>query len=59
MADTSILLWLAGQIIVGAAIWGGIRADISGMHKRLEAAEKSNTEAHGRIDRILERGHPS
>lgn len=55
MQDATILMWLAGQIIVGAAIWGGIRADIRSMHARLEHAEKSMTEAHTRIDRLLER----
>jgi hypothetical protein len=56
--NATIIIWIIGQIVAGASIYGGIRADISGMHKRLEAAEKSNTEAHGRIDRLLERGHP-
>lgn len=52
-----VWMWVAGQIIVGAAIWGGIRADIRGMHMRIEHAEKAATEAHNRIDRLLERGH--
>lgn len=55
MPESQWLMWLAGQIIVGAAIWGGIRADIRAMHSRLEHNEKSLTEAHSRIDRILER----
>jgi hypothetical protein len=55
MADNQWLMWLAGQIIVGAAIWGGIRADIRAMHSRFDHLEKSSTEAHSRIDRILER----
>lgn len=55
MAESQWMMWLAGQIIVGAAIWGGIRADIRGMHMRMEHNEKSLTEAHTRIDRILER----
>ena len=55
MGETQIFLWLAGQVIVGAAIWGGIRADIRGMHFRMEHAEKSMQEAHQRIDKILER----
>lgn len=48
--------WLAGQIIVGAAIWGGIRADIRGIHHRQDQLGKSITEAHQRIDRLLEKG---
>ena len=55
MGETQILLWLAGQVIVGAAIWGGIRADIRAMHTRIEHAEKAMNEAHTRIDRLLER----
>ena len=56
-SDINIWMWVAGQLIAGAAIWGGIRADIRGMHIRLEHAEKSAEEAHNRIDRMLERGH--
>ncbi|CAB4172717.1 hypothetical protein UFOVP1470_30 [uncultured Caudovirales phage] len=55
MSESQILIWLVGQVIVGAAIWGGIRADIRGMHLRMEHAEKSTAEAHQRIDKILER----
>lgn len=39
MDDNSVLMWIAGQIIVAAAIWGGIRADISNMHKRIDRFE--------------------
>ena len=53
----SVWMWLAGQLIAGAAIWGGIRADIKSMHIRLEHAEKSALDAHNRIDRMLERGN--
>jgi hypothetical protein len=55
--DINIWMWVAGQVIAGAAIWGGIRADIKGMHIRIEHAEKSAVEAHSRIDRILENRH--
>lgn len=54
---TDIWMWIAGQFIVGAAIWGGIRADIRAMHTRIEDAKKIADEAHSRIDRLLERGH--
>ena len=54
MGDNQIILWLFGQIVVGAAIWGGIRSDIRAMHHRIELSEKSVGEAHTRIDRILE-----
>jgi hypothetical protein len=51
-----VWMWIGGQLIAGAAIWGGIRADIRAMHTRIEDAKKTATEAHNRIDRILERG---
>lgn len=55
MDAINIWMWIAGQIIAGAAIWGGIRADIKAMHIRIEHTEKSVDEAHIRIDRLLER----
>jgi len=54
---TDIWLWIAGQFIAGAAIYGGIRADIKAMHTRIEDAKKAADEAHNRIDRMLERNH--
>lgn len=57
MSDINIWQWVAGQLIAAAAIWGGIRADIKAMHARLEHAEKSVSEAHNRIDRLLEQRH--
>lgn len=56
--DGSILTWLVGHLIVGAAIYGGIRADIRSIHQRQEHTEKSVAEAHVRIDRVLERRPP-
>lgn len=55
MSDPNILMWIAGQLIAGAAIYGGIRADIRAMHARIEDAKRSADEAHSRIDRLLER----
>lgn len=51
-----LITWLVGQIVVGAAIWGGIRADMRGMLARVEAAQKSADAAHERLDRHLEKG---
>jgi hypothetical protein len=53
---TDVWMWIAGQLVAGAAIWGGIRADIRSMHARIEDAKRAVDEAHSRIDRILERG---
>lgn len=55
MGETQIFLWLTGQVIVGAAIWGGIRADIRGMHIRMDSAEKSMAETRQRVDKIYDR----
>ncbi len=66
--DNSTLLWVAGQVIAAATIWGGIRIDIKNIHRQIEHnaeiaksdaehAEKSATDAHARIDRMLERKH--
>ena len=55
--NLDIALWFAGQLIVGAAIWGGIRVDIKNMHKRIDVLHESNHDAHKRIDSILNRIH--
>ncbi len=53
--ENDILIWLGSQLIVGAAIWGGIRMDIRNMHRQIEQVHKTASDAHNRIDRILER----
>lgn len=52
--DNSILLFLLGQIITGAAVWGAIRADIRNMHARIDDVKRATDTAHARIDRHLE-----
>lgn len=49
------MLWFAGQLVVGAAIWGGIRMDIKNLHKRVDCVDEGNHNAHKRIDDILSR----
>lgn len=39
--------------LIGGAIYGGIRADIKAMHQRIANTEKSNEQAHKRIDNLL------
>ncbi len=46
--------WLVGQVIVAAAIWGGLRADIRHMHGRLDHLERATNDAHSRLDNHLE-----
>lgn len=47
-----LLVWLAGQAVIAAAVWGAIRADIKGIHRRIDSLNESNTHAHQRIDAI-------
>jgi hypothetical protein len=51
--DTNLLIWLGSQLTLVAAVYGGIRADIRGMHLRLNEIHDSANHAHERIDRIL------
>ena len=51
--NLDVMLWFMGQLIVGAAIWGGIRMDIKNMHKRIDALHETAHDAHKRIDGIL------
>jgi hypothetical protein len=36
----SIVMGVVSQLVAAAAIWGGIRADIKGMHVRLSSLEE-------------------
>lgn len=54
--ENNILLFLAGQLFTGAAIWGAIRADIRNMMVRMNDIKGSADHAHKRIDDILN-GH--
>lgn len=45
MENTTIIMWIIGQVVVAAAIWGGIRADIKSFHARLDRVE-SRLDAH-------------
>jgi hypothetical protein len=44
-------------LATGAAIYGGIRADLRAMHQRLGRAEHDITEARMRMDNHIERSH--
>ncbi len=48
------LLFILGQVVTGAAIWGGIRVDIRAMHTRMDDIKKAADDAHARMDRHLE-----
>lgn len=53
--DTNLLMWIFGQLVVAAAIWGGIRADIRSIHARIDRAEESIGDAHRRLDNHIDR----
>jgi hypothetical protein len=53
--DIQVLMWLGGQFVVGAAIWGGIRTDLRNIHSRLDELAKSVDHARRRMDNHLER----
>lgn len=44
---------LASALIGGVAAYVAIRSDLAAIKARMDNAEKSATEAHGRIDSIL------
>ncbi len=48
-----IFIFVVGQIIVAAAIWGGIRKDIKNIHERLTIQTNNINHAHKRIDDFL------
>lgn len=54
MSTENVVVWIIGQVVVAAAIWGGIRADIRGLHERIKEAKDSTDKAHQRIDDMLQ-----
>ena len=59
MPDVTVgqmFMWLFGQIVVAAAIWGGIRADVKSIHARLDSLSSAVDSAHKRLDMHLENG---
>jgi hypothetical protein len=52
-----MLKWVIGQLLVAAAIWGGIRVDIRAIHEHMKRIQRTADTAHMRIDRHLEASH--
>lgn len=47
-------LWqIALALVTAGAIYGGIRADLRGMHERVAAAQDAAARAHDRIDECI------
>ncbi len=56
MPLNEIALFIIGQLVTGAAIWGGIRTDIKNMHALIGEYRSDVVRAHKRIDDLYN-GH--
>lgn len=54
MENVNIWLWVGGQLIAGAAIWGAIRADIKNIHNTQAIHQQDIKDSRTRIDRLFE-----
>jgi hypothetical protein len=52
-----ILVGLGGTIAGAAAVYGGIRMDLKGIHERIARNETFALRAHERLDRHVETFH--
>lgn len=48
-----VIVFLIGQVVVAAAIWGGIRADVKSIHERLDEVKRIADRAHARLDDFI------
>ena len=44
--ETDLLLILGSQVLVAAAVFGGIRADLKNMHEKIKTIDGDVTNAH-------------
>lgn len=57
MQPTPDLVWQIMLAVLSAgAVYGGIRADLRGMHERIKAAHDAALEAHRRLDIHIDKG---
>lgn len=49
-------LRIGGALLVAGAVYGGIRADLRGLHVRLEALHRSTRRVHKRLDKHIGEG---
>mgnify|MGYP003627756345 len=54
--NDDIILWVLGQLFVGAALYGGIRVDIKNIHEKINKTDNRVSEVNGRVDKILLKG---
>ena len=55
-SGTEVTLFIIGQLLVAAAIWGGIRADLRAIHAKVADAKATADKAHERLDEFLLNG---
>ena len=48
-----LFILIGSQVLVAAAVFGGIRADLRNMHEKIKNIDGDVTNAHNRIDGIL------
>ena len=51
--DVDILIWIVGQLFVGAALYGGIRVDIKNIHEKINRIDEHVSDTNKRMDGIL------
>ena len=54
--NDDIVLWVIGQLFVGAALYGGIRVDIKNIHEKINNTANRVSEVNERVDKILLKG---
>lgn len=54
--NDDIVLWVVGQLFVGAALYGGIRVDIKNIHEKINNTANRVSEVNERVDKILLKG---
>lgn len=54
MESVSLIMWISGHLIAGAAIWGAIRADIKHMLHTQKTHQEDIKDSRNRIDRLFE-----
>jgi hypothetical protein len=53
---SDVIIFILGQLVVGAAIWGSIRTDIRHMHDKIKDIDRRFTRHEERIDSIYGNG---
>lgn len=52
--SNDLLMFILGQVVVGAGLYGAIRADLKNLHENQVTSQKSLEKAHERIDQLFQ-----